>query len=78
MDVKDLCYILIVSLIQVIPDLIDMVIQASNINHINNMDIDVFNNSNKPFPDPTKTPEIGIYIMKHVTKLGFVLLLYAE
>ena len=76
MDVKDLCYILIVSLIQVIPDLIDMVIQASNINHINNMDIDVFNNSNKPFPDPTTTTtEIGIYIMKHVTKLCFCIII---
>ena len=78
MDVKNLCYILILSLIQAIPDLIDLFIHVSNVDTLNEMDIDIFNNSNNPFPDPTPTTKIGIYIMNHISKLNFELLFYAE
>ena len=56
MDLKDLLQVIVLSVIQVVPDLVDISIQVSNsVNTINEMDIDIF--VEPPF-EPTTTTYI--------------------
>ena len=56
MDLKNLFQVMVIAVIQVVPDLIDIGIQVSNsVSTINEMDIEIFDPSKKPFEQENTT-----------------------